>query len=64
MKNFYLYSDKKLKHTNVNNENESMKTIKLINSYELKLMSTSLPSDILLEYINVYDIAIIHYSNT
>ncbi|OUM63668.1 hypothetical protein PIROE2DRAFT_9741 [Piromyces sp. E2] len=69
MKNFYLYSDKKikLKYSNENDEDKTinnMKTIKLINSYELKLMSTSLPSDILLEHTNVYDIAIIHYSNT
>ncbi|ORX59983.1 acetyl-CoA synthetase-like protein [Piromyces finnis] len=69
MKNFYIYSDKikKLKHSNnnnENNENESIKTIKFINSYELKLMSTSIPSDILLENTNLYDIAIIHYSNT
>jgi len=52
----------------VNNSNdgkeETVKTIKLINSDELKLLSTSLPSDILLDKTNFYDTAIIHYSNT
>ena len=54
---------KKVKYSNDGNE-ETIKTIKLINSEELKLLSTSLPSDILLEKTNVYDVAIIHYSNT
>ena len=65
MKNFYMYANKrkKVKYSNDGNE-ETIKTIKLINSEELKLLSTSLPSDILLEKTNVYDVAIIHYSNT
>jgi len=65
LKNFYLYANKKIVVKNSNDGNEeTVKTIKLINSDELKLLSTSLPSDILLGKTNVYDTAIIHYSNT
>ncbi|ORX87022.1 acetyl-CoA synthetase-like protein [Anaeromyces robustus] len=65
IKNFYVFSKKKEKTMIVSDENhEKTNSVKIINPDEMKLLSSSLPSDIFIEQINVYDIAIIHYSNT
>jgi fatty-acyl-CoA synthase len=54
----------KIKSNSNNNSNNSTNSIKIISPDELKLLPPTIPSDIFLEQINLYNIAIIHYSNT